>query len=264
MGYKSLWPAKWSVDALLQRRDDIGIANFAKQYQGETLSEVGRSFAEKDIQDSLSSRETIKADKTQIPDWKIISGEDLAGGKSARASWTVILTLGIDSAGLHHLVDIWREHAAYPTIKRATLDEYLLWSPSEIKVENNGLQTWLLEDIEDSANIYSELPIVAHRTGTNKSSLLEGLPMLSTLMRNHKIIIPYGDAATKEKIEPFLTELRNHPLGASTDIIMAWWFAELAYRDIREEGDLGSGRINFFHRKDPKKKIQKMEFGNHY
>jgi len=143
-------------------------------------------------------------------------------------------------------------------IKRATLDEYLLWSPSEIKVENNGLQTWLLEDIEDSANIYSELPIVAHRTGTNKSSLLEGLPMLSTLMRNHKIIIPYGDAATKEKIEPFLTELRNHPLGASTDIIMAWWFAELAYRDIREDGDLGSGRINFFHRKDPKKKIQKM------
>ena len=256
MEYKALWPDHWPVEKLLARRDEIDTVNFDKQYQSKTLSEVGRSFIEQDIQDALSSREIIKADCSQLPDWKIVQGEDLAGGKSPRAAWTVNLTLGIDAVGLHHIVDIWRGRVSYPSIKKeATLGQYLLWKPSEIMVENNGLQNWLLEDLESSKEIYSELPIVAHRTGLNKSSLAEGLPMLATLIRNHRIVIPYGDAATKEKINPFLTELRNHPLGASTDIVMAWWFAELAYRDIREDTELKSMRISFFRKKPQKKPI---------
>jgi len=272
--YKSLWPEKWSVERLLVRRNEIGPIAFGKKYLSKTLDEVGRTFDEKDINDALdytqiihSGRDDLKKDEIEI----MTGGLDLAGGKSPQAKWTVLFMLGIDKIGMHNLLDIFRDKIDYPTIKSTTLDVYLKWLPSAIRVENNSLQVWLLEDMasgEDKGGRYAEIPLEAHRTGTNKSSVEEGIPMLATLLRNHRVRIPYGDMYTRQTVEPFLTELRTHPLGATTDILMAWWFSEISARQSNFQHLEGIPHFNLVKRRKKDKEkttpLKQSQYSNHY
>jgi hypothetical protein len=236
--YKELWPGKWPVPKLLRRKSEIGSQAFAQKYNSETLDDVGRTIAPEKIEQAVRNGFHLKISefsKKFLDMLTISSGVDLASGKTASAKWTVHLVLGQDDNGLYYVLYVWREKATYPRIKRYGLFETAkTYNPAVIVVENNSIQNWLIEDIAEDDD-YSDLPVMPFRTGTNKSDIMEGLPSITTIFQNNRIVIPYGDMQTREVMDPLITELKTLPLAVTTDCVMALWFAHRGMKEVRGE-----------------------------
>ena len=252
--YKALWPGKWPVSKLLKRRMEIGSQAFAQKYNSETLDDIGRTIPVDKIRQACESGRHIKNEfsKEFLSLLTIASGMDLASGQTAAAKWTVHLVLGQDPDGLIYVLHMWREKASYPKIKRQGLyDTASEFDPLAIVVENNSMQQWLIEDIADD-DTYSELPVIPFRTGTNKMNMEEGLPSITTLFQNNRVVIPYGDTYLRDMFAPLLEELQNLPLSATTDCVMAFWFATKGLKELRGESPGKAFTHNFMIRSTPK------------
>jgi hypothetical protein len=81
-----------------------------------------------------------------------------------------------------------------------------------------------------------DIPIRGHCTGKQKADPLEGLPGLSVEIENDVFTYPLQEVKEwKDQIPSaevakivLIRELLEYPLGLSTDVVMALWFANLA------------------------------------
>jgi phage terminase large subunit-like protein len=239
---QTLMPKKWSYARLVQDRKELGSVIFNREKQNEVIDEETALFQLSWLQACRDSSLCMGQKPKGLT--AVYQGIDLAMVTSRKkaeekdSDYTVILTLGLKEDGTRIVLDYFRQRGLTPDgVTRAIVREAQKWKPFRIMMENNLFQKiYELELIRKT-----DLPIRGHTTTRKKADPYEGVPSLSTLFENRKILLPTGDPESREKTELMIQEFHGLGVEKHDDLVMALW---LANRAIPQ--DYGENAVDLF------------------
>lgn len=208
----TLFPEKWSWDALMKRKREIiavsGLSWFLKEYRNVPVRKGGAIF----------KPEWIKYyNKSQLPkNFVIYTGWDLATGKKLDSGdWTAKATVAVSELGDIYVLSMYMARIDFGLRVRALIDHGIDDRPVKIRVENNTFQN----DTVQTAKRNSALPIEGITTTQNK--IRKFREEVAPLFENGKVNILEGDEVQKK----FVEQLLSCPSGKYDDLIDAFHLA---------------------------------------
>ena len=235
---RPLFPWRWTLKALREKREEIGTITFAREIMVEPITDdlaIFPSYLFPPLYDkTLVCRPTL--DVIRARGWSVFVGVDIARSASVGADYFVVFVIGVDNEGNHTIIDIQRTRGLpfrqqIETIKMAGVR----YRADLIVIESNAMQqVWTDEVIRTT-----DLPVKGFTTtAQNKYPLDKGVPGLRILLENGKLIIPRGDEYSVRVTDEWISECTQfgfvngklQGIGEHDDTVMAWWMAEEAAR----------------------------------
>lgn len=229
----ALWPGRYSKETLENRKAEVGNIRFSREYLCDPISSDSSLFP-------MSILESCFDPSAELPTFldaedrkalRVYMGVDLALSQSIGADYTVITTIGVDRFENKHILDITRFKGAHMNEQLMRIQElYRVYKPIKILVEKNGFQSVFVEQMVSR----TDMPVFGHTTHAgNKNDLKYGVPGMSVLFQNKKIIIPRKTPRCREKTDPLIQELSSFTwaegklqgVGAHDDTVMSLWIA---------------------------------------
>lgn len=224
-----LFEPKWDKSAL-QKREHDEPRSFERGFRLRAYSDEEMSFP--DYQycrvPGFSLGEIARASR-----WPAFTGVDLSGKKRPG---NCIFTARVDPATRRRYpVDVRFIKGKMNEVcdQLTAVDD--LYSPVVVMVEDNGYQAAIIEHAETDKSRYHWWLKVEPTTTTSetKASAELGLPVLQTEFKHRSWVFPYAEYEQARPDDPppaghwarLDYELRNHPLAATSDGVMALWFA---------------------------------------
>lgn len=229
----TLWPDHFGWDKAVSRRAGMRAQDWNLIYQMVRSPEGFAAFTEEMI--DAAKDETRQA--TELDEgWIVVAGLDPAGAGGKDSGFTAMVVLGFDPETLErHVIDVVNEKGMrYPQLKQTMFDLTEAYNITEWRVENNGLQSQLLQFNDDiTVPLRSRgTRVVPHNTGRNKWDPEIGIESLITLFSPTPMItIPWQGPTTHRRMRPLLDQLLSFGMGGLSDCLMAFWEAELGVRD---------------------------------
>ena len=217
----------------MDRRGKIGGRAFARGFRQETMEDEDRTFPSvaKCAAQDLDPGELVGSH------WPRYTGVDLS---SATRPGNAFVTIAQRPADRKRVVlDVRAKALTSPQTWRELEEIERAHRPALFMVENNGLQDAV---IEWGLELNATLPVQGFLTGKNKADPVMGLPGLEVEFENEGWIIPRPEHALDCECAwcRLWAELLGHPLGESTDLVMALWFAREAARGMGRQVEQGT------------------------
>ena len=161
-------------------------------------------------------------------------GCDFAISSSIGADSSVFMVGGIDENGDIWILNIYRltgkSYAEQMSTIRSINSNF---NPDILVFETNGFQKIFADEC-----LKENIPVIEHKTTTNKYDLKEGLPALSVLFETGKIKVPIGDLHSREMKDVLFTELASfgytdkglQGTGGHDDCVIALWKLVIALK----------------------------------
>jgi hypothetical protein len=224
-----LWGSYWTEEKLEERRAVLGERTFARQYLLNAMSDEERTFSEASLEKSFDYSLANIGDGIE-DSWPTYAGVDLASALSERGKYTVIVTLARNPQTRRlHFKRIWRQKVRFGQILKQIDLEFDAHRWRKAYVESNGFQIAVEQATEDTPE-YRHIPIEGFTTtGFNKKDEQQGLPGMDVAFGKGLFAIPAKrfplDGDDGSELALLMDELRSHPGGETSDIVMALWFA---------------------------------------
>ena len=224
---ESLWPARYPLELLRAREREIGKLSFSREFQCNPLDDSASLFPFKVLSKCYDDTATLPR---TFNGGEVFMGVDVAISAEIEADGTSIITIYVDELKNIWLLDVFYEFGINMKQQQDVLKDLAFrYNPTRIFVESNAYQKALFDELKRTTN----LPVVAHRTGSQKNSFDKGVPKIRTMMDNGKIKIPRGDDYSIEKTAPLIEQLSNfgfldgkvQGVGDHDDTVMAFWMA---------------------------------------
>lgn len=235
-GSKVLWEAERPIEYLLQERQSVGSRLFSREFQNEVQDDSAAAFRMEWLDAALErGRHLSLYQLPEVQGLDIVQGWDLALVTDVKAAqnrdtdFTVGVTWGRDDDGNRYLLGISRRRGLSSAMLQATITrEYHRFGEKirVVAVEKNSFGELHFMGLQRT----TDLPLKPHLTGRNKTDPWEGVPSLSVLFENQKVIIPSGDPETREAVQPLIDELWGLGREKHDDTVMALWIAETVLR----------------------------------
>ena len=231
-----LWPERVSMEFLLALKYSISSVSFNREYQNKVVSDEFALFKIEHLNQcrdrNLSYFEKEMAEEERANYFILGQGVDPAivtDKKTAEhndTSFMVNIIMSCDEKGNCTLLNICRERGLSPAQVASIIKKiYYQFEPDACAIEKNSFGEFHIANLIEQ----TELKIVSHHTGSNKSDPFAGVPSLETLFEHKKIKFPYKTSADKLKTDCLINELHSFGSGEHTDQVMAMW---IAYRLI--------------------------------
>ena len=229
----TLWPDHFGYDNAVLQRDSMSAEQWQLVYQNVDTPGFGASFPPEVIEATYDSERYLGH---HDPTWALVAGLDPAGANK-QAGYTALILLGIDLVtGRRYLVDMVNaKQMKAPQLRDQIFDWAERYPLRELRVESNGLQSQLVQYNEEIlARMTSRgVRVVPHiTTKHNKWDPQFGVESMATMFINRQISLPTGDTASRNRIRSLTEQLAAFPMGNTTDLVMALWFAELGAREL--------------------------------
>lgn len=250
---EGLWP-KWDGERLSKLRKKISPRKWALIYQQEPVSEesIFTITAVNGVQ-SHRNRGRLRPGDGGAPDslsnFTYVAGLDPA----TKAGFTAAIALAVDrDTGKRYLMDAFNAQVSPTGLRQMIFDWTERLGIREWRVEKNGFQSFLTQDREITQYLGARGVLLReHQTGAkNKWDSDWGVSSLEMLFRGWQdgtALLDLPQLNQNEAIRTFKEQLvtwyPDHPKDQKTDMVMAFWFAELAARDATK--DLGRKVTNF-------------------
>ncbi len=226
-----LWPERWPLERLLREREEIGTMIFNQEYQNEPVSETNTFFRREWIERcyNFSARLTgrYNGPNPVFTGWDLSLVANRERAEEKDSDFTVGITLELGDDGTRTILDIYRERGITPAqIIDVITSKAARFNPSLIAIENNLFQCLYEQQLIST----TDLPIVGHTTGREKTDVFKGVPSLSVQFENGKYRIPRGDADSVRLTDILTNELIGLGIETHDDTVMALWIAECAVR----------------------------------
>ena len=232
-----LWKEERPIEYLLQERQSVGSRLFAREFQNEVQDDSAAAFRMEWLETAKSKGKEFSLYK--IPDIEgldIVQGWDLAlvtdseAAENRDTDFTVGVTWGRDPEGNRYLLGLCRRRGlSQAQLQAVVVQEYLRFNsrPRIVAVEKNNFGELHFMGLQRS----TDLPLKPHlTTGKNKADPWDGVPSLSVLFENGKVILPTGDLESRDAIKPLVDELWGLGRERHDDTVMALWIAETVLR----------------------------------
>lgn len=231
--YKALYPKRYSVKQLLQKRLEIMSVAFSREFECIPLSDEFSMFPEFLFPPCFDNLIRIAPTRNEIRARKlsVFIGVDIARSASVGADFFVIFVIGKDPLGNHYILDIRRSKGL--SFKKQLHEIEVVckrYDPTLVYIESNAMQQIYSDELRRATDI----PVKPFVTlASNKYPLDKGVPSLRLLLENQKMIIPRGDQHSIDVTNVWLDECRQfgyidgklQGLGSHDDTVMAWWLA---------------------------------------
>ena len=232
-GGSCLWPEERPLDYLLLERRAVGSRLFSREFQNEVQDESSAAFKMAWLERAMErgKRYRLGSIPAEVDDlvqgWDFSLVTDAQGAQERDTDYTVGITWGRNSkTGDRYLIDIFRKRGMSPTeLQGRVKGEYAKFRrpPRVVAVEKNAFGELHYLGLQRS----SDLPLKGHIThARNKADPWEGVPALSVLFENNKIVLPSATDSDRERLEPLIHELYNLGKERHDDTVMALWIAE--------------------------------------
>ena len=242
--FNPVWEEQWPKDALKERREDIGARAFDLGFRNEPISLEERTFDEDCLGLIQSDFDPNTYMQKYMDECPIVMGVDLAQSqRSAGASTVFFIVMLVGST--RYILDIRRGQWKSGRIVDELVHLNEFYQPSLIFVESNSFQETIINWVEAMTDEEPyNVPIEGVFTSTNKTDIEMGVPALASEMgrglwkapyirKNHKDTC---DSRQKCSFCDWYKELKDYPLGNSTDTVMANWFAMRAIWKVKQPG----------------------------
>ena len=237
----ALWPEVMPVSELNRIKRTSGELVFARERQCDVVNDDA----------SLFPLSLFRAPEVLVPSVKLglpadywdrmgihtrYIGVDFAISTSVGADFTCLFVVGLDKYGNRWIIDIIRDRGLdFQDQLHMIHEAYNKYQPQMVYMESNQFQRIFGDELIRT----SDIPLRQVVTGSEKHSLEKGLPSLRVLLENRKYRIPRGDAASIEKTDIWIEEMRSHTFtrgkvrstGDHDDTAMACFVAEKAIND---------------------------------
>jgi predicted phage terminase large subunit-like protein len=141
-----LWPAKWDIQSLRDKEDDIGSVMFNQEFRNLPISESTQVFKEEWIVRHQFRREELAAKKTVR-----ISYNDPAISQKSTADYFASVTIDVDAEGFIYVTRAEQDRMPFTKqvafiLRRADEEQ-----PMVIGIEDQAYQTALKQAIEEAS-----------------------------------------------------------------------------------------------------------------
>ncbi|KKN67441.1 hypothetical protein LCGC14_0461840 [marine sediment metagenome] len=242
----------WTKEAYEAECQERGVFVFNRSHRNRPMDESVRLFRREffygDDNSDGSIVYGISPDDPEFAEYTRYTGVDLGIGLKKTNCPSVIFTVAVADGtgslpkGTRIPIDIRRGHWTSPNTARQLIDVYETYHPNAVMVENNYYQQALIDWMEDMDGV--NLPLEAHRTGSQKMDLNEGIPLLAAEFQRGNWVIPMKFRHPDGCVCPWcvwLYEMVNwYPGSKKTDTVMALWIAQRAIKfRARQAGGFG-------------------------
>jgi len=150
---KVLWPAVWSYNSLMDKKEEVGPARFEREYMTRPMSQDEQFFKNEMIEDSLGSEWMHNPHDGDHDDWTYAVGVDIALSDGKNADYTVFTVLGHAPTGEKHLVNIERKKGMTPQGIAENLDNLdNFYHFNKGLVEKNAIGEGVWRTIEEESS----------------------------------------------------------------------------------------------------------------
>lgn len=229
----TLWPEHFGYENADLQRSSMTSDQWQLVYQNVDTPGFNASFTPEILE---GCRDMTSVLGSYDPNWALIAGLDPAGANS-QAGYTALVLLGVDmKTGVRHLVDMVNvKQMKAPQLRDQLFDWADRYPLRELRVEVNGLQSQLVQYNQEIITRLTNrgVRVVPHITsGHNKWDPQFGVESMSPMFYNKQILFPGADISTRNRVRSLEEQLISFPMGRTSDLVMALWFAELGAREI--------------------------------
>jgi len=245
---KALWPERWDIDSLEQRRLSMPAIQFSREYLCEPIHDVASMFP-MDILEKARDPDLILLDRADTnyneegePDgvWgQHFIGHDPAISSDKNADFTAMTVMRtLPDEDVKQIVHVVHERGMSSLAqKRMMVILNNKFQPDLIELEGNNFQRMLEAEMREMA---SDMPIrVFMTTRTKKESLFMSLLLA---FEQGQIKLPYGNERSREythKVEQELNRFgmqkngRLESVGVNDDLAMSLALANWATKEFK-------------------------------
>lgn len=227
---KPSWPARWSLQRIAQKRDELGPVEFARQMLCQARDDADARFKREWLDICLrrgQGRSLVNALPNIPAGCAVYTGVDLAVQQHSGADLTVLFTILVHPDGTREVLNIESGRLAGPEIVQRIQQVHHRYQGVVI-VENNAAQEFILQFTRQA----SAVPIKPFTTGRNKAHPEFGVESLAAEMAAGKWIIPSGPGGKLQpEVDAWVNEMLYYdPRSHTGDRLMASWFAREGVR----------------------------------
>ena len=245
---KVLWPEQRPIEYLLKERATVGTRLFTREFQNEVQDSEDQMFKNDWIDRALSKGKGLGLREIpQVGNLRVIQAWDLAlvsdPSKAERSDsdYTVGITWASDVNGNRYLLDITRFRGVSPSeLYRRIEMFYKRWerNVSIVAVEKNNFGQLHTLNLKSR----SDIPLREHQT-TNKSknSIFTGVPRLTVLFENEKVVLPSRDKDDRDTLDPLVQELIGFGVEKHDDTVLCLSIAEATLQNTSFEYSVSFG-----------------------
>lgn len=205
----SLWPSKFSLESLLDKKAELGSIIFDLQFQNDiVLAKQGRIFRYEWMQfyDEIPQELMLAL--------KIFQGCDLAISERETADYFGLITIGIDPNGNVYVLDLYRDRLSFKSQQEIIKQKNEQWHPVSIGIEANAYQKALPQELIRTTS----MPVRSLQTDRDKVTRAQ---RRSALFENRKVFL-------RRDMNVLVDELCLFPDTAHDDLFDAFDFAMTA------------------------------------
>lgn len=239
---KVLWEDERPIEYLLKERQAIGSLLFAREFMNQVNSDDSAAFKWEWLEiarkrgSAYSFGEIPAVDRLQVvQSWDLALITDAKRAEDQDGDYTVGTTWGKDQDGNRYLLSMVRARGLTPNeLKALIVSEYEYYKEfvTCVMIEKNAFGQLHLLNLQTT----TDLPLKQHLTTAGaKSNAWTGVPALSALFENGKIILPYRDDTSRFMVDTLCAELYGLGKEKHDDTVMSLWIAECAMRSASFE-----------------------------
>ena len=232
-----LWPERWDFDALMQRKAEIGSLKFTREYLCVPISTGTALFNPEFIEKCKNKDYVLKLGNRKDKGYKYYVGVDPA--ISTDGDYNVITVLEVDENKNKAIVHVDR---AKNIEFRENIEKIRLigkvFEPEEILFETNTFANAITQELKNMTDLN------VRDFNTTRKKKQEIILNLQMNIENQKIIMPYGDNASRRLTGALIEELsmfsitasgRFEGVGAHDDLVMSLALANAASQGTGEQ-----------------------------
>lgn len=243
---EALWPEKLSVEELMQQKSE-DLLSFLKRMQNLCLDPKMMNFqrmwfdgdpGNPDIPGCLDhNRSYREMPQREGVGFTIAGGYDPNPGTSESSKYCAYAEVAFDRKApdprTYWVTDLARFRETLPQQEAFCCDMVEHRNLAILHIEDNAANQWLLQ-----LPRLVGLKLSGHRIegfNTNVKTKFDpdtGVPAMAGMIRGGKYRFPYKTPRDREMTEWIIGEFLAYPQGATTDLIMALWFAFLAANKV--------------------------------
>jgi len=225
-----LWPERWDYDALMQRKAEIGSLKFTREYLCVPISTGTALFNPEFIEKCKNKDYVLKLGNRKDKGYKYYVGVDPA--ISTDGDYNVITVLEVDENKNKAIVHVDR---AKNIEFRENIEKIRLigkvFEPEEILFETNTFAKAFTQELKNMTDLN------VRDFNTTRKKKQEIILNLQMNIENQKIIMPYGDNASRRLTSALIEELsmfsitasgKFEGVGAHDDLVMSLALANAA------------------------------------
>jgi len=210
---EALWPEKYPIEALLQKKQSVGAYFWSAMYQGRPTPMEG----------GILKRDWMNRRYKEPPRMiRIIQSVDAAFKTGVANDFSCIATWGTDGID-YYLLDLFREKVEFPELKQAISDYFYKWNASAVYIEDAAAGQSIIQEMGRQ----SMVPVVAKAVMGDD---FQRAHAISGIFQSGKVILP--------RFAPWLADwVEEHvafPNAAHDDTVTTTYYAleELAYLGV--------------------------------